>query len=206
MLISAIIICQNARPFIQTCIESVRQQSQQADEIIVVDGNSQDGTKEWLLQQVDLRVLTQTGTGIANARNQGIRAAAGKYIAFLDADDSWMPQKLAQQLLYISSGNDNQAITCHLIKTDDASAKPWVAMTPGGFLFKQQVFNLFGFFDERWAVASDHEWFIRAVRQGLRYAVMPEVLLCKGMHSDNLSIVKKSHYRLEMMEIMRSRS
>ncbi|GAB4040476.1 glycosyltransferase [Spirosoma gilvum] len=203
MLISTIIICRNAQPFLATCVASIRQQTQLPDELLVVDGASQDGTMEWLHQQPDVTIISQTGRGIANARNTGISAANGEYIAFLDADDTWEPQKLARQFALLRQNQALQAVTGHLTKSNDPEKTEWVAMTPSGFLFTRKVFDQFGLFNENWTVASDHEWFIRAIRQGLLYEVIPEVVVQKGIHDQNLSITKRKRYRSEMMTIMR---
>ncbi|WP_080056489.1 glycosyltransferase family 2 protein [Spirosoma aerolatum] len=203
MRISALLICRNARSFIETCLNSVRRQTHPPDEILVVDGNSQDGTLEWLHQQPDIRVISQLGHGIANARNTGILAASGDCIAFLDADDSWEPEKLARQYGLMSQNPNLQAVTTLLTKSNDPDQAEWVAMTPSGFLVNRTVFDQFGLFNEEWVVASDHEWFIRTIRQGLTYEVIPVNLVLKGIHDQNLSIIKRKRYRSEMMAIMR---
>jgi glycosyltransferase involved in cell wall biosynthesis len=203
MLISTVIICRNARLFIEACVESIRQQTEKTGEIIAVDGHSEDGTAEWLLQQPDVITLRQMGNGIGNARNVGIQAAKGTYISFLDADDVWLPEKLAQQQLCLQHGPDLQAVTGNLVKSNDAETNKWVAMTPGGFLFRRDVFEQFGLFSEQWLIASDHEWLIRAIRKGLRYQTLPDTVLIKGMHVSNISVLQKKRYRAEMMAIMR---
>ncbi|WP_020597917.1 glycosyltransferase family A protein [Spirosoma panaciterrae] len=203
MVLSTIIICRNARPFIETCLNSVRSQTHTPDEILVVDGNSEDGTMEWLRQQTDIIRISQTGKGIANARNTGILAAGGDYLAFLDADDVWEPEKLALQLALLRQNPNLRAVTTLLTKSNDPDRTEWVAMTPGGFLFNRDVFDRFGLFNEEWMVASDHAWFIRAIRQGLTYEVVPQALLQKGMHDQNLSIAQQKRYRSELLTIMR---
>lgn len=203
MLISTIIICRNARPFIESCVASIRGQAGNEVELVAIDGHSQDGTLEWLRQQADIRTYTQQGTGIANARNEGLKASSGDYISFLDADDAWMPHKLNQQRLLLQQNTTLQAVTGQLIKSNDVHETTWVAMTPGGFLFRREVFEEFGLFNEQWQVASDHDWLIRAIRNGLRYQVQADTVLIKGMHDRNLSVLQKKRYRAEMMTIMR---
>ncbi len=158
---------------------------------------------EWLRQQTDIIRISQTGKGIANARNTGILAAGGDYLAFLDADDVWEPEKLALQLALLRQNPNLRAVTTLLTKSNDPDRTEWVAMTPGGFLFNRDVFDRFGLFNEEWMVASDHAWFIRAIRQGLTYEVVPQALLQKGMHDQNLSIAQQKRYRSELLTIMR---
>lgn len=202
-MISAIVVCRNARPFLEPCLASIRGQTRPPDEIVVVDGHSADGSVQWLAQQPGLRVLTQTGQGIANARNEGLAAARGDLIAFLDADDTWPPGKLARQVEILQENPDCQAVTGMLRKTDDAEARPLVAMTPGGFLFRREVFAEIGLFDESLTVAADHEWLLRAVRRGLRYQALPDLVLIKRMHGENLSVLRKREYRAELMNLLR---
>ena len=203
MMISTIVISRNSRPYIADCIESIRLQTRKTGEIIVVDGKSTDGTFEWLKTEQDLITLEQSGTGIAQARNQGILASKGEWISFLDSDDTWNPEKLSLQSLVLEEKPHLHAITANLTKSDEKSERTWPAMTPGGFLFRREVFDNFGLFDEQRTVASDHAWFIKAIREGMKYEVLPVTLLNKKIHEHNLSVLQKKRYRAEMMDIMR---
>jgi glycosyltransferase involved in cell wall biosynthesis len=202
-VISAVVVCRNARPFLEPCLASIRGQTRPPDEIVVVDGQSTDGSAEWLAEQPGLRVMAQTGRGLANARNEGIAAAHGEFVAFLDADDTWPPDKLARQLSFLAENPQVQAVTGMLRKTDDPDARLLVAMTPGGFLFRREVFAEIGLFDESLTVAADHEWLLRAVRRGLRYQALPDLVLIKRMHGENLSVLRKREYRAELMNLLR---
>jgi glycosyltransferase involved in cell wall biosynthesis len=99
--ISIIIPAYNAQGTILKTIESVRQQTFQDLEIIVIDDGSSDRTVE-LLGTVDdqrLKVYSYENGGLPTARNRGIARATGEYISFIDADDLWTKDKLAKQLL-----------------------------------------------------------------------------------------------------------
>ncbi|MDE1330729.1 glycosyltransferase family 2 protein [Vibrio aestuarianus] len=93
----------NGKKFIEMTYASILSQTYQNWEWLVVDDGSTDGTRDWLRQvsQQDKRVvvlLNSSNQGAAYARNQAIEAAKGRYIAFLDADDQWKPDKLKLQL------------------------------------------------------------------------------------------------------------
>ena len=98
MTISVIIPAWNAERHIVRAIRSVLAQTRPADEIIVVDDGSIDGTAEAVRTFGDqVRLIRQPNGGASVARNTGIAAATGEWIAFLDADDEWLPEKLELQ-------------------------------------------------------------------------------------------------------------
>src|SRR5262245_19101881 len=102
--VSVIIPAYNAEAFIADTIRSVLAQTYQDFEVIVVDDGSRDGTAK-ALQPFESRVRlhTQANAGVATARNTGVGLATGTFIAFLDADDLWLPHKLEQQLTFSSA-------------------------------------------------------------------------------------------------------
>lgn len=97
MSVSVVIAAYNAAEHIGRALRSLRRQSRVPDEIIVVDDGSEDNTAA-AARFHGARVLTQSNAGPAAARNVGIRAASGEWIAFLDADDLWLEQSLERRL------------------------------------------------------------------------------------------------------------
>ena len=101
-LISVIMPAYNALPYIDQAIRSVLDQDYPNIELIVVDDGSRDGTPELAEQFGDrVKVLRQKNAGPAAARNKGIAASRGDFIAFLDADDVWLPGKASMQVQYL---------------------------------------------------------------------------------------------------------
>lgn len=97
--VSVIIPAYNAEAFIADTVRSALDQTYRDLEVIVVDDGSADGTLKALEQfQGRVRVHAQANGGVARARNAGVRLAAGSWIAFLDADDLWLPHKIERQL------------------------------------------------------------------------------------------------------------
>src|SRR5262245_17150631 len=97
--VSVIIPAYNAAAFIAGAVQSVLDQTFQDFEIIVVDDGSKDGTVAALEPfGSHIRVHRQQNAGVARARNTGAALATGSWVAFLDADDLWIPQKLERQL------------------------------------------------------------------------------------------------------------
>jgi glycosyltransferase involved in cell wall biosynthesis len=98
MKISVVIPAYNAAGWIRRAIDSVLAQTRPADEIIVVDDGSTDGTADAVRTYGGaVRRIAQSNAGVSAARNAGILAAASDWIAFLDADDEWLPDKLKAQ-------------------------------------------------------------------------------------------------------------
>ncbi|MBR8835694.1 MAG: glycosyltransferase [Stigonema ocellatum SAG 48.90 = DSM 106950] len=102
--VSIVIPAYNAIAYLPEAVDSVLQQTFTDFEVLIVDDGSSDGTVEWANQMTDprVRVISQTNQGSSGARNTGITAAKGEYIALLDADDLWEPTKLEKQLRYLS--------------------------------------------------------------------------------------------------------
>jgi glycosyltransferase involved in cell wall biosynthesis len=101
VLVSTVIPAFNAKRFLARALDSALMQDIPRSEIIVVDDGSSDGTRELVESYRDrnVRLLCHTRRlGAAGARNTGIFAARGEYVAFLDADDEWLPGKLSRQL------------------------------------------------------------------------------------------------------------
>lgn len=101
-LVSVIMPCLNGARFIRKAIESVQTQTLEDWQLLVIDNGSTDGSVKVVqeFERTDARIvlLSDRRGGAAAARNQGIDAARGRYIAFLDCDDMWLPTKLMDQV------------------------------------------------------------------------------------------------------------
>ena len=109
-LVSIITPCYNSDFFLEETILSVISQTYNNWELILVDDFSSDNTRDIIRkysnQDIRIRyVFLQKNTGVSNARNQGILNANGRYLAFLDSDDLWMPEKLELQLSFMKKKN-----------------------------------------------------------------------------------------------------
>ncbi|MBC8486006.1 MAG: glycosyltransferase [Bacteroidetes bacterium] len=105
--IAIIIPTYNAAHFIEKAINSVLSQSYSNYEIVVVDDGSTDNTREVLEQYGDkITYIRQENQGVAIARNTGILNSENEYIAFLDSDDEWLPEKLELQISILEKNND----------------------------------------------------------------------------------------------------
>src|SRR5262245_45280816 len=110
--VSVIVPCKNAGNYVGEAVESVLAQSRPVTEIIVIDDGSTDHTMRVLGSFGDrVRVLVGPGSGPSSARNMGMRAARGEYVAFLDADDMWYPNKMEMQLAQMRRENARFSFT-----------------------------------------------------------------------------------------------
>ncbi len=115
--VSVIIACYNAQPSIAQAIRSVLQQSDPPREIIVIDDGSTDGTTAQVRPfaadpATGVQLIRQDNRGESAARNRGIERASGQFLAFLDADDLWLPGKTARQLHALREDSDAVAVHC----------------------------------------------------------------------------------------------
>jgi glycosyltransferase involved in cell wall biosynthesis len=106
--VSVIIPVYNVAALVGATLQSVLQQTYPDFEVIVVDDGSTDGSLSVCQDFTDprIRIVSQHNRGLAGARNTGIRHAQGEYIAFLDSDDLWLPEKLAQHVAHLDHSPD----------------------------------------------------------------------------------------------------
>lgn len=115
-LVSVIIPTYNRAHLIATTIESVRQQTYSNLEILIVDDASKDNTAEVVKAIADSRIryiCNKTNQKASITRNNGVQAATGDYIAFLDSDDVWFPTKIERQLEAIQNHPDPEHVVCY---------------------------------------------------------------------------------------------
>jgi glycosyltransferase involved in cell wall biosynthesis len=198
-VVSCIVPVYNGSRFIADALRSIRAQSHPRLEIIVIDDGSTDGTHE-IVKTVDssIRCIRQANQGPAVARNAGVTLATGSYIAFLDADDVWAPNKLERQLdrfgersdLEVSFTRMRNVSAEPLIESDpllDANAWPVTPFSPCTLLARRGIFDRVGPFDPALRHGEDTEWFIRMMFLGVTYEVLPDILVERRIHSGNLT-------------------
>jgi glycosyltransferase involved in cell wall biosynthesis len=122
-LVSVIVPAFNAEADIRQALRCVLAQTYQEIEVIVVDDGSSDATstiaEEFARVDARFQIVRQTNAGVGAARNAAIRRARGKYIAPLDADDIWLPEKLEKQVACMEqAGADTGLVYCWSILTD----------------------------------------------------------------------------------------
>ncbi len=100
-LVSVILPVRNGERFLAAAIQSVLAQDYDPLEILVIDGNSTDRTAEIARSFPQVTFLTQPGRGVPDSYNFGVAQAKGEWVAFLESDDTWTPDKLRVQMDYM---------------------------------------------------------------------------------------------------------
>lgn len=207
MDISVIIPTYNRAHTLKRALDSVLQQTLQPREILVVDDASTDATAEVLqpyLERIELVRLARN-RGVSHARNVGIRRSCGEWIALLDSDDAWLPQKLERQATLASMDPTTRAVHAderwirdgHRVNPKQRHRKPrgrvyrqclpLCCVSPSAVVLHREVFERCGGFDESLPACEDYDLWLRVFS---RYdlALVDEPMVVKyGGHEDQLS-------------------
>ena len=219
--ISVVIPTFNRRQTIGRSIDSVLNQTLFPSEIIVVDDGSTDGTCDYIQSNFpSIKLLHQPNKGVSAARNKGIRYADTNWIALLDSDDEWFPQKLEKQVMTLSQSPDIKF--CH---TEEIWIRNGVRVnqmkkhqkygghifykcldmcriSPSSVLFHQSILDDVGYFDEDLKVCEDYDLWLRITAKFPVLYIDESLIKKYGGHEDQLSRVKdgiESH-RIKVLE------
>jgi glycosyltransferase involved in cell wall biosynthesis len=195
--VSVVIPAYNAGKLVRRVLESVLAQTYGDFEVLVVDDGSSDDTGTIARSFEDARVRYvqhERNLGAAAARNTGIRLAKGRYIAFLDSDDTWLPEKLEHQLAIMRQTDSRVGALCtdFLLRRSRSGAsterrprapRGWLrefldscAVSPGStMMVRKDVFDTVGLMNASLRRFEDWDWLLRYV-ENFRLLVHPEVL------------------------------
>ena len=206
MDISVVIPTHNRATLVGRAIRSVLGQSLPPREIIVVDDGSEDGTASLVAREFpSVRVLRQANGGVSTARNRGIAAAGGDWIALLDSDDEWLPHKLESQASVVV-GHPEIRI-CHTdeiwirngrrVNPGRRHAKPegrifrqclpLCCVSPSSVLMHRSVLADSGLFDPDLPACEDYDLWLRVFHRYHAGLVREHCLVKYGGHHDQLS-------------------
>ncbi|HBH36176.1 MAG TPA: glycosyl transferase [Gammaproteobacteria bacterium] len=229
--VSVIIPTFNRADVLARAIESVLQQSLQAKEIIVVDDGSTDDTRELIrsfqLSFSDslntnreggefLRYIYQHNSGVSAARNSGIHHAGGEWIAFLDSDDAWLPDKLKSQaelieqhpgfrLCHTQESWIRHGVRVNQMKKHAKSGGhifqqclPLCVISPSSVVIHRALFEDTGLFDETLPACEDYDLWLRiCAHEAVLFVETPQILKYGG-HDDQLS---RKHWGMDRFRI-----
>lgn len=205
-MISVIIPTYNCAPYLEECLESVFRQTRTDFEVIVVDDGSTDHTAQVLSKwEGRVRCIVQSNAGVAAARNAGISQANGEFIAFLDADDLWEPDKLRLQMqvlearpeaglvcsdFAIAEADGRLTLSYFARATGYETGKVFARLVRDCFVFtstvvmRRSVLDRAGEFDTSISYCDDYNLWLRAAHLA-EVAVVPSVLATKRERPGN---------------------
>ena len=221
MKISVIIPTYNRKKTLARAIQSVINQSFSPFEILIIDDGSNDGTEEWVKENFqNIKYIYKNNHGVSSARNVGIENAHGDWVAFLDSDDEWLPNKLYKQVKAIESNPEvkffhtNEIWIRNGVRVNQMKKHKKYGgyifekcldicrVSPSSVLIKKEVLDNIGVFDESLRVCEDYDLWLRITS---KYPVvfLDEPLIYKyGGHADQLSKVNDGieSYRIQSLK------
>ena len=215
---SVVIPTYNRAQLVREAVASVLAQTYRPVEVIVIDDGSTDATDQVLAPHDWLRLVRQEHTGMpGQARNAGARLARGAYLAFLDSDDLWLPQKLELQVAAATTGAEvvhhtrerwqragrvvSQRAQHHRWSGDlFADSLRKCVIGPSTVLLRRTVFEAAGGFREDLQVAEDYELWLRLTARHRVGYLDRELVIKRAGHGDQLS------ERFGQIEIFRLRA
>lgn len=230
-LVSIIIPAYNAEKFIKSAIESALKQTYQNIEIIVIDGGSKDKTAQIAKSFNDPRIVYffyQENRGQSAARNTGIEIAKGKYIAFLDADDLFLPEKIEKQVDFLETHLDCGVCYCKIYNFfDDCPDKLFYNPVPNcsGFIFdkllkhsivnpltavlRKEILDKYGGFKDDWRRCDEQYLWLKLAFNKVKFCYLDKVLAYYRVNKNSLSnqaVYLKETYEkfLELLDMVES--
>jgi len=204
--ISVVIPTHDRAGLLPRALESVLAQTLLPLEIIVVDDGSRDPTRQLMEQRFPrVRYLYQANRGVSSARNRGIEAARGDWIALLDSDDEWLPNKLKLQMralqaqpgirlchteeIWIRNGRRVNAMDKHAKGGGHIFRRclPRCVISPSAALIHRSLLRETGLFDETLPACEDYDLWLRVcAREPVCFVETPQIRKYGG-HQDQLS-------------------
>ena len=202
-LVSVVVPVHDGERFLAEALDSITAQREVDVELVVVDDGSTDGSAALAERLVAAHgrgvVQRQSQRGVAAARNAGVRLATAPLVAFCDQDDVWYQDKLAQQTRYLDEHPDVGVVRVRQEPFLDGvdEPPPWLVpdklygdlggVLPCSGLFRREVFDVVGFFDETKPGSDDTDWIMRSRHRGVDVALLANVLIRRRIHPGNLS-------------------
>jgi glycosyltransferase involved in cell wall biosynthesis len=210
--ITVVIPAFNAARYITQAIDSALRQTCGKFEVIVADDGSTDQTRSVIERYGPLvRYEYQSNTGPSAARNRGIEQATGDFVAFLDADDVWNPEKCAVQIAHFNARPELVACAAHVMNflSEDAGqqAVPRGQVVTLGttLMVRRSLFDAIGLLNPEYWHRDLHDLLVRAEDRGFKMEILPDVLARRRIHSNNMSSHRSGADHLELITITRAR-
>jgi len=212
-LVSVVIATFNQEDFIESAIRSVTAQTYGLLEVIVVDDGSTDATNERaaIVSDSRVRVIRTANAGVAAARNRGVAEASGEILAFLDGDDEWEPQKLAEQLpvltdavavggrmRYVSATGRTLGTAGESTegRMDDIRKAAFMPFPISSMITRTETVRKVGGFDEALTLVDDLDLLQRLAKLG-RVTTVDSVVGSYRIHRSSGSASVRNYFRMQ---------
>ena len=216
-LISVMMPTYNNAKYIKQAIESIYAQNYDNIEIIVVDDGSTDNTKEIVQQYKGIKYFYIEHKGIPFARNLVLEKSKGEYIAILDSDDYWLPEKLNMQIQYFKDHPDceivftkfkniidNEKIRNDRITINEKNREEKEKKHLPTALIKKSLFEKYGVFDEDFQTGEDSELMFRFEKNGVNLNhYVATILYIRRLHGNNITLRVREKYSKYLMKVLR---
>lgn len=215
-LLSVIIPVFNGERYLSQAIESVLAQTFQSFELIVIDDGSTDRSRETALSFPQVEYVYQKNSGAGEARNRGIALSRGTFLAFLDSDDIWLPEKLSMQMAAFENDPSLEIVTGHVeqfvspeIDQDTAIRysypdRPLIGYSPSAIMIKRSALEKTGLFHEDYQGGEAISWFTSVFEKDIKIYVLKEVVARRRIHGNNLSIRKSQGKEKTITQILKA--
>jgi len=205
-LVSVVLPTFNRAWALKDAVESVLSQDYPNIELIIIDDGSKDNTQELLeIYKSQSIILKQKNTGVAAARNVGIKKSRGEFIALLDSDDAWDKRKISCQVEFFK--HHPEALICQTeeiwirkgkrvnpkVKHKKKSGMIFepsldlCLVSPSAVMMKRQLFDLKGYFNEEFTVCEDYDLWLRVSATLPVFLIDKPYTIKRGGHKDQLS-------------------
>jgi glycosyltransferase involved in cell wall biosynthesis len=197
-LVSVIVPVFNCEPFLAEALRSAITQDYRPLEIIVIDDGSTDGSVAVASSFPEVRLLRQENLGCSSARNAGMAQARGEVISLLDADDIWLPGKLACEMRHFADHPKAGYTVCHqrVFVSPGEIAPPWLkphhcektlSQATCCLSIRRSVLETVGGFNIDCRMGEDLDWFLRASEAGIEKGILDPVFVLHRVHSSSLT-------------------
>lgn len=215
----------NAENTIIAALDSIKNQTYKCEyEIIIVNDGSKDASKtiveNYILKnpQMNITLVDQANGGVSKARNEGLKRAEGDYIALLDSDDEWLPEKIEKQMSVFEKNSNIDLLGTnrnneyfkkflgfkfnYLTKISSKLLLLKTFLVTPSVIFKKEILNNTGFFDEQQRFAEEGDYWIRICNKNNCYLVNESLVITgRGKPNFGFSGLSSNLWQMEKGEL-----
>jgi glycosyltransferase involved in cell wall biosynthesis len=217
-LVSCVVPCFNGERYLAEAIDSILAQTHRPLEIIVVDDGSTDRSAEVVRRYgAGVRYHHQENRGPGAACNQGVALATGAFVAFLEQDDLWLPDKTRRQLAAFEADPTLDYCVGHIQNfwipelaeearrfRDARAMQPVPGYVVQTLMVRRELLEQAGRFDETLHFSFASDWFLRVDERGAVGTLLPDVLTRRRLHHDNFSRRNRAASHDQFLQVVKA--